>query len=149
MLYLILLTVVALDQASKLLILNWLQDGDSVPVIPFFNIVLTYNPGVSFSMFSNQHPHVLSAIMILISGGLLCWMTKEKDKWIQVSLALIVGGAIGNVIDRFLYGAVVDFLDVYVSIYHWPAFNVADSAICIGATLIIFRTLFFQKGNKK
>ena len=82
-----------------------------------------------------------------MAGLLIYWIQKEKNRGARLGLALILGGAIGNVIDRIRFGAVVDFLDFYVGEYHWPAFNIADSAICIGVAILLIAS--FKKGEKK
>lgn len=148
MIYLISLAVIILDQLTKNIILHEMTIPKVISVTPFFNLVLAYNTGVSFSMFNTHNPYVLSALALAVCALLAWWMTRETDVWTRVGLALIVGGAIGNVIDRFLYGAVVDFLDFYIGSSHWPAFNVADSAICMGAVLVALRA-FLSKKEKK
>ena len=147
MIYLITLVTILLDQLSKLWAYETLPEHQFVPVFPFFNLFLTYNKGVSFSAFTTDKaygPFVLSCVSCLICAFLIWWLRKEKNKVIRIALAMVLGGAIGNVIDRIRLGAVIDFLDFYYNTYHWPAFNVADSAICCGAFLI-FTQLFFQK----
>ena len=96
-------------------------------------------------------PWILSLFALFICTCLVIWMRHEKDKWSRIGFALILGGAIGNVIDRLRFGGVVDFLDFYIGDYHWPAFNIADSAICIGVFLILIRAFFIKKelGEKK
>lgn len=151
MIYLISLCVILLDQLSKYLVLDFMTPPRVVEILPFFNLVLAYNNGVSFSMLAlntTHGPYALATLALVICAALVWWMRSEKDQWTRIGLALIIGGAIGNVIDRFLYGAVVDFLDFYAFGYHWPAFNVADSAICIGAFLIILRLFRAKKGEK-
>lgn len=147
MIYLISLAVIVLDQLSKLMILDIMSTPKIIPITPFFNIILTYNTGVSFSLFSGAAagPYVLSALALVVCGALIWWMHTEKESLTRVGLAMIIGGAIGNVIDRFLYGGVVDFLDFYALGWHWPAFNVADSAICIGAVLILYQAMKKEK----
>ncbi len=143
------LVAVVLDQTSKMLIFSFL--ANSRPVIeltPFFNLVMAWNTGVSFSMFDNlggAGVYVLSAFSLIVVGFLIYWLKDEKSLLIQISLGMIIGGAIGNVIDRVRMGAVFDFLDIHVLGYHWPAFNLADSFICIGAVLVIGNGLFFNK----
>lgn len=143
--------VVVLDQLSKYVIMNIVL-GDLVGInyTNFFNLVKAWNKGVSFSMFDNNNPYgpyILAAVSIAIVVFLLFWLKKETQKPLQIAIGFIIGGAIGNVIDRFRFGAVFDFLDVFYNNYHWPAFNVADSFICIGAAIIIIHSLFFE--NKK
>lgn len=137
---------VALDQLSKTWILESVMNPPRViEVTPFFNIVLAWNRGVSFGMF-NDHgdygPLVLTGLAIVIVIALSVWLWRATTMFSVVALGLVIGGAIGNVVDRLIHGAVVDFLDFHVSGYHWPAFNVADSAICVGAAILILESLF-------
>lgn len=140
--------VLAADQASKQATLAFF-DGKpklSVELTSFFNYVLAWNKGVSFSMFHSDGPltpWILIAVSLAICAVVFRWMKAEKDPFIRLSFGLILGGAIGNVVDRAHYGAVIDFLDFYWGRYHWPAFNVADSAICTGAGFILIKSLFF------
>ena len=119
-----------------------------LPITPFFNIVLTWNSGISFGIFSNQGSFsviILSTLATLIVFFLAVWLMKAVNKKLIIGLICIIGGAIGNIIDRVYHGAVIDFLDFHIKSYHWPAFNVADSCIFIGATLIILDSLFPDK----
>lgn len=138
--------VIAADQLSKYWVLNHLLEQSIILVYtPFFNVVRAWNTGVSFSMFNNYGnlgALLLSAIALAIVVFLLFWLRGEKDRWGQVALGFIIGGAIGNVIDRVRLGAVFDFLDFHWGENHWPAFNLADSFICIGATILILQSLF-------
>ena len=112
---------------------------------PFFNLVLAWNPGVSFGMFNSGSPLAvwgLAAVALLIVVALLVWLTRVGHWLGAAAIGLIVGGAVGNVIDRLRFGAVADFLDFHVSGYHWPAFNVADSAITIGVLFLLYDALF-------
>ena len=148
--YCVIFIVILLDQLTKLLVLKHFSDGSFITVNSFFNLILAYNPGVSFSLFSNNGPYnsvILTTLALVICLFLLRWMYQETNPTLRFGIALVVGGAIGNVIDRLAYGAVVDFLDFHAHGYHWPAFNVADSAICIGATLILYKSFFNQKGK--
>ncbi len=152
MIYLLSLGVILADQITKMLIEAALIPQEIVPVFPGFNLFLTYNKGVSFSFLSSDYtwmPWALSALALTICLFIVQWMRVEKSRLILTGLALILGGAIGNVIDRIRFGAVVDFLDVYVGSYHWPAFNVADSAICIGVGLILLDYLKKGKTHEK
>ena len=144
--------VIVFDQISKYYVLHhflgfnsYIQFGD------YFNVVRAWNTGVSFSMFNNYGnigAYILSAVAIAVVIALFVWLRTEKSKLVQVALGMIMGGAIGNVIDRLRLGAVFDFLDVHIGEHHWPAFNVADSFICIGAGLIILSAII-MKFNKK
>lgn len=116
-----------------------------LPVLPFFNLVTVWNQGVSFGMFSggaSQTVWMLSAIAFAVSTGLMIWLWRAENRWIAAALGCIIGGALGNVADRLRFGAVADFLDVFAGQWHWPAFNLADSAIFIGAALLMFDALF-------
>lgn len=145
--------VIISDQISKYAILNFLlQERMGIKVCEFFNIVRAWNTGVSFSMFNNYGYTgviILSSAAIGVVLMLLYWLISEKDKTIQLALGLIMGGAIGNVIDRLHKGAVFDFLDFHINEIHWPAFNIADSCICIGAGIIIFQTVLTQVNKSK
>ena len=138
---LIAILVIAFDQLTKWIALSGLGlEGNPIEVTSFFNLVLVWNRGVSFGMFNDAGaagPWILSGLAIAVVLGLLYWL-RQVEGWLTVTaLGLVIGGAIGNVIDRFRFGAVVDFLDVHVAGYHWPAFNIADAAICIGAGLLL------------
>jgi signal peptidase II len=135
---------VALDQVSKRLVLSSFQPGEVRPVIDgLFNLTLTFNRGAAFGLWSGLPSGWREAILgltILMALAVVAFlMTRShyQSLWAQTSLAAILGGAIGNIIDRVKFGAVVDFLDFYLGSYHWPAFNVADSAICVGVALLI------------
>jgi len=134
------------DQTSKWWIVDVvMQPPKFIPVTDFFNLVLAYNRGVSFGMLNMQSeigPWILAAVSLAITFGLLVWMWRANKKLTVVALSLIIGGAVGNVIDRLIYGAVVDFLDFHLAGYHWPAFNFADTAITCGAVAIICDSFF-------
>lgn len=152
MLYLIALAVLMADQITKLMILSTLTPGAYLPVMPGVNLVLTYNKGISFSLLDNlgsMGPWILTAAALIICAGIVWYMHREKNTWVQVGFALILGGALGNMIDRMRFGGVVDFIDVYYRAWHWPAFNVADTAICLGAAWVVATGLFSQKKNEK
>ena len=141
--------VVILDQMTKLLILKNLPLYHSITVIPgFFNITHIHNPGGAFGFLAHQPSSVRNFLFILLSSFAVCFIfyfyknTNRTHPLLASGFALILGGAIGNLIDRIRFGEVVDFLDVYVRNYHWPAFNVADSAITVGVTIFIFHLLF-------
>jgi len=151
MIYWIPLLIIGCDQLTKSLVISVLEQHQGVPVCPFFNLFLTYNRGVSFSFLTSSNPYmplILSVFAVGFCIGLWYWFRRENDRFIKLALTLIVGGALGNVIDRIRFGAVVDFLDFYIGDYHWPAFNVADSAICIGVILILLQS-FLKKEKKK
>lgn len=150
MLYIVILIVILLDQLTKLLILQNFLDGSVLPVTSFFNLLLAYNTGVSFSLFAGIGQHksfILTTLALFICLFLVRWMRRETNPTLRFGIALVIGGAIGNIIDRIAYGAVIDFLDFHLNGYHWPSFNVADCAICIGAALILYKSFFNQKGK--
>ncbi len=121
-----------------------MQPPRVIPVLPFFNLVLVWNRGVSFGMFGDGSagPWLLVLLAVGIVAALLWWLRKAEGLLSVASLGLIIGGAVGNVIDRLVHGAVVDFLDFHAAGWHWPAFNVADSAITVGVVLLLAESLF-------
>ena len=136
------LIIIFLDQVTKILADSYLIYKQPVAVIPMFNLTLVYNPGAAFSFLSDAggwQRWFFITLSSIISIVLFFWLQKLKpDQKLQItSIALILGGAIGNLIDRSIYGHVIDFLDIYFQHHHWPAFYIADSAITIGAILLI------------
>ncbi len=138
------LLVLALDQGTKALIQARLLPGDQAPVIPgLFSLTLTFNPGVAFGLFAGLPEGVrlvvLSITTLLAVVAVLAFLFGEYGQTMagRVGLGLILGGAVGNIVDRVRLGHVVDFLLVYYREWHWPAFNVADSAICIGVGVLL------------
>ncbi|MBI2707769.1 MAG: signal peptidase II [Proteobacteria bacterium] len=148
---LIVLVVVAVDQMSKAWILYDIMNPPSIlPLFPFLDIVLTWNPGVGFGLFKAHSLWGSAALVFLamsISIALGVWLWRTKDKVLLLSLSMIIGGAIGNTIDRLRFGAVLDFIYVHVYIfgYHFPAFNIADSAITVGAALLLLESYVRNK----
>ena len=141
--------LVVLDQLSKLAVLQWLAPGRVVEVTPFFNFVLVYNPGAAFSLLA-QAPGWQRGLFIAIALVASAWIVfllrrHWRETLFSFALALILGGAVGNLIDRVVYGAVVDFLDFHAAGWHWPAFNVADSAISVGAVLLVWDGFFGRR----
>lgn len=135
------LTIV-LDQITKLAVLAKLTPyQDVVAVTPFFNLVHVHNTGAAFSLFADQGgwQKVFFLSVALIAAAVIFWLLRKPGgrTVYYIALTLILGGALGNVIDRLAYGHVIDFLDFYAGTWHWPAFNVADSAITVGAALLI------------
>ncbi len=134
--------VIVLDQASKIFMLDWIFNPPrQVEVLSFFNLTPVWNRGVSFGLLQADSllaRYILIIMAGLIVAGLLVWLYRSGSLILQIALGLIIGGALGNLIDRVRFGAVVDFLDFHANMYHWPAFNLADSAITIGVGLIIF-----------
>jgi signal peptidase II len=134
--------VAAIDQATKDMVLEQLVRGDRIEVTPFFDLVLAFNPGAAFSFLaehSGWQRWFFTVLSTLISAWLLAMIWQHRhERLLPFSLTLIIGGAIGNVIDRIHHGAVVDFLSFHAGQYSWPAFNVADSAITLGVVLMLF-----------
>jgi signal peptidase II len=135
------LLVLALDQASKLWVLDLMAPPRVIEVTSFANLVLVWNRGISFGLLGEggmTQAWLLAAFGTIVAGGLLIWLQRAAlPRLPSLGVGLIVGGALGNVIDRMRFGAVVDFLDLHAGGWHWPAFNVADSAITIGVAALI------------
>ncbi len=143
---------IIIDQASKFWILDVFEKSSlAITVTPFFNIVQTWNRGISFGLFNddgNFNALLLSLLALTIVAYLLRWLWGTETRWMGLALGMIIGGALGNVIDRAVHRAVLDFLDVHVDGYHWPAFNGADSFIAVGAMLLIFDYLFARGDDR-
>ena len=154
--FLIAVAVFALDRYTKWLIAHRLTMHDSITVIPgFFRIIHTENPGAAFGILADSPSHwkvalliAFSVIALLIVSALL-WKNSHTLTTTGVGLALILGGAVGNLWDRLVSGHVVDFLLFYIGRYQWPAFNVADSAIVVGAGLLVFEILFTKSPSQQ
>jgi signal peptidase II len=158
------LLVIALDMITKGVLLHLITGGipvaggafDLIPfpymmtrVTDFFNIVFTWNPGTSFSLFQGLGES-MPLVLIFLTGviiGFLCWQlfARKNERFERIALALIIGGALGNLIDRIRFGAVIDFLDFHAMGWHWPAFNVADIAICVGVAVYVIGWVFRKK----
>lgn len=139
--------VVVADQATKFLAEWYLQPLQPVPLLPSFNLMLTYNRGAAFSFLGDaggwqRYFFIIVTIAVLIFLLRWLWRLPRGQGRVAAGLALLIGGAVGNFIDRVATGHVVDFLDLYHGTWHWPAFNLADSAITLGVTLLILDTLF-------
>lgn len=151
--FLIALVVIGVDQASKAWILYDVMNPPSIlPIFPFLDIVLTWNKGVGFGFLkANSTWGILGLVVtaIGISTVLGIWLWRTSEKLLLISLSMIIGGAIGNIIDRLRFGAVVDFIYVHVYIfgYHFPAFNVADSAITVGVCLLLIESYVRKKSD--
>ena len=142
----------AADLVSKFFIDTKFVVDEYVAVNDYFNLVKVWNTGVSFSMFNSYGDlgsYILIGMALAVCCGLLCWMYHETDRIRIVCLGLIIGGALGNVLDRMRYGAVMDFLDFHFATYHWPAFNLADTFICVGAAVLILLEIRDNRRKKK
>lgn len=145
------------DQLSKAWVLGRFPDAqlsacsgapERFPVTGFFNLVLTCNRGMSFGLFNNDatlNAAIFTVIAAVIVGGLLVWLRRAEEPLIGIAIGLVIGGAIGNVVDRLWRGAVVDFLDFHLGDWHWFAFNLADAAICIGVGLMVIDSLLGRR----
>lgn len=133
-----------------------LNQGERMPfarekILPFFDLVMVWNKGVSFGMF-NSHPSgpiILTIVALVIVAFFAVWMVRTPSGLVRLGIAMIMGGALGNVLDRLRFGAVADFLDFYVTTgrwgeLHWPAFNIGDSTICLGIAMLLIHSLFFD-----
>jgi signal peptidase II len=139
----------AADQGSKLFMLYGagffdMPPGAAVPILPFFNLMMVWNPGISYGLFpanSRVGTDILVAVSILVVALLIYWLWRSTSQWLTAGFGLIVGGALGNVIDRVVYGRVADFFHFYGFGYDWYIFNIADVAITFGAIAIIYDVL--------
>ncbi len=146
--------VILLDQYSKYWVTHQLQLHESYDLMPFLRLFLDHNQGAAFSMLA-QYPRLalyfFSSFSALVVMGLLFWLftLQSSSRWVSVSIALILGGAVGNLIDRIQFGYVIDFIDVYVNQWHWPIFNIADSAVCVGAFMLVIDVIWLSKDRVK
>ncbi|MCI5163794.1 MAG: signal peptidase II [Candidatus Electrothrix sp. AX5] len=153
--FIIMALVVVGDQLSKLWILENFALYDSTAIIPgFFNLTFLRNSGAAFGMLSDmpllwrQIFFISIAVVALVALIVMQRKMGRENIWYTLALSFIGGGAVGNVIDRVLYGSVVDFLDVYIGKYHWPAFNVADSGITVGVTIFLLLQVFEKEAKQ-
>jgi signal peptidase II len=156
--------VIAFDQASKWWVVEQVMRPfgvdqtpfftyDRIIVTPFFDLVMAWNRGISFGLANNHDsdwaPLVLSGLALVIVAAMLVWLRRAGTLVSRLAVGGIIGGALGNVIDRLRFGAVADFLDLHVAGYHWPAFNLADSAITVGAVVLVVDSLFAGRDSTK
>ncbi len=144
--------VIVVDQVSKIIVLSALGPFQGVSVTPFLNLVVVLNTGISFGLFASEGElarYLLVALALIVSIILMRWLASSTNRFVCVALGMIIGGAFGNVIDRLVHKAVVDFLDFHLYGWHWPAFNVADSAITIGVALFVLASLLERYGRSK
>ncbi len=148
------LIALTLDQWSKIVVDKSMGLYESIVISPFFNLTYVRNSGAAFSFLSDAggwQRWFFAAMALIISGILVVWLyrLKKHETLLAVALALVLGGAIGNLIDRLAYGYVIDFLDVYYKNWHWPAFNVADMAISLGVFLMLLESFGVGQKTKK
>ena len=147
--------ILAVDQISKYLLIGVMQENRFQPIeiTPFFNLVMVWNRGVSFGLFASDLEAMLWVLTVLAIGvsiGLLIWLYRAANRWLAIGLGLVIGGAIGNAVDRVVYGAVADFFDFHLAgVGHWPAFNIADSAIVVGVGFLLIDSLFADARSHK
>jgi len=144
--------VVLLDQLTKFLATHFLQLYHSLALLPGLNLTLTHNTGAAFSLLSRAggwQRWLFILLTFTVSVAIVVWLRNltQNRRWMACSLALILGGALGNLCDRVVWGYVIDFIDVYYQHLHWPAFNIADSAITIGAVMLIIDTFCFSEAK--
>jgi signal peptidase II len=155
--FLVIAIILFFDLLSKNLIFSYLQNiainnNDTTPsieLLPFLNIVYVVNNGISFGMLStiNNANVILSLLQGFVTFIILVFLLRSRDNYNNYSYSIIIGGALGNVIDRIFRGGVADFIDFHYNNYHWPAFNIADSAIFIGVVMILFKELIMKKND--
>lgn len=142
--------VLALDQLAKLWVLGVFRAASSnvIVVLPVFNLVMTWNTGVSFGMFNSGSAggtFIFAALAAVIVAVLVWWLARARGAGLQAAIGMVIGGALGNIADRLVRGAVVDFLDFHLGAWHWFVFNLADAAICLGVLFIAYDGLFGEK----
>jgi len=150
------LVVIILDQVSKLIVAGSIKHYESIPVIEgFLNLVHVRNRGMAFGLMNRPDAQITFYILIAVTIAavilLFFWFNslKGRDRKLILGISLIVGGAIGNLIDRVRFKEVIDFLDFFIGKYHWPAFNLADSSITVGALWVVINIFFFSSSNDK
>ena len=146
------LFAILLDQGTKLAIDSSMKLYQSIPVLPFFKLTYVHNTGAAFSFLSEAggwQRWFFAGLALAISCVIAVWLArlKQHETLLAVALSLVLGGAIGNLIDRLAYGYVIDFLDVYYQTWHWPAFNIADSAITLGVILMLLESFGWVKSK--
>jgi signal peptidase II len=142
--------VVILDQATKWMASNWLELYVQYTLLSWFKLTLVYNTGAAFSLLSDAagwQRWLFTVLTMIVSILIVVWLRRlhAGEHWLAAGLALILGGAIGNLIDRIAYGHVIDFIQWHYNQYYWPTFNIADAAISVGAAVLVLHGLFFQK----
>ncbi len=142
-----------LDQATKFYMISDIMNPPQlIQVTSFFNFTLAWNTGVSFSLFDSYGDvgtYVLLVVSGIISFVFFVWLWRSKNHWLSAGIGMVIGGALGNIIDRIRYGAVMDFIDFHYELYHWPAFNLADTFICVGVVFIFIESFLESKWEQK
>lgn len=148
------LVVLVVDLGSKQWVMSHFQLGESLPLIPFFNLTYAHNSGAAFSFLADKdgwQRWFFAVIALAITAALLVMMYRSSasQKLNNIAYAMIIGGAVGNLTDRLVHGYVIDFVDFYINDWHYPIFNIADAGICIGALLIVLEGFFVSSEKKK
>jgi signal peptidase II len=148
------IAVLVFDQLTKFLAADYLMQHGEIHLMPLLNLVLVHNTGAAFGFLSSAGgwQNIFFIIVAVAACVFILWMSwrlEGKDKLLAIALMLVLGGAVGNLVDRLIHGYVIDFIDVYYDTWHWPAFNVADSAITIGAALLLLDALNWPPGIKR
>ena len=146
-LIIIFFSIILFDQLTKILVIKNFQLYESVSIFPLFNLTFVVNYGFAFGFLNNSSLNQIIVICVIFSiiAYFLYLLFKTQDQFFRFSLILVLSGAVGNFIDRVIHGFVIDFIDIYLGSYHWPAFNIADSSITLGFILIMFNILFLNK----
>nr|WP_304986116.1 signal peptidase II [Coxiella-like endosymbiont] len=145
--------IIAVDQWTKYLIVHHLAFGRPIKIFLWLNLALNYNIGAAFSFLGTEEGgwqiYLFALISLIVSVFLIIWLSRiqRSDKWKAVGLSLVVGGALGNFIDRVRLGYVIDFIDFHIKDWHYATFNIADSAICVGVFLLIIATIFERRSS--
>ncbi len=145
-------TIVLADRIVKWWAIGALaEEPFGVEVLPFFNLVLVWTRGISFGIFGGGAlpPWLLGVIALAVTLALVIWLRRAETRLLAATIGLVIGGAVGNVIDRFRFGAVADFLDLHWGDYHWPAFNLADAAITVGVVILLLDALLIGHERHK
>lgn len=152
------LVIRPLHGGNPMAFLDWIAQAPeklpyaSLELLPFYNTVMVWNYGMSFGVFNDGQGSmamVLTIVPCLIAFAFFVWMIFTESRVVAIALALVVGGAIGNVIDRVRFGAVIDFMDFHIGDLHWPAFNVADMCVVIGIFILLMHSFFFEKSTSE
>ncbi|NDF11878.1 MAG: signal peptidase II [Proteobacteria bacterium] len=145
--------IFALDQGHKWYMISVLDIADKSPILllPFFSLVMVWNPGISFGMFGglDYSHYIFTGLAVAISGFLVFWLRSVTQTVSATAIGFIIGGALGNAVDRLRFGAVADFLDFHVGMHHWPAFNIADASIFTGAVILCIHSIWFTEEERK
>jgi len=146
-LIIIFFSIILFDQLTKILVIKHFQLYESMSIFPLFNLTFVVNYGFAFGFLNNSSLNQIIVICVIFSiiAYFLYLLLKTQDQFFRFSLILVLSGAVGNFIDRVIHGFVIDFIDIYLGSYHWPAFNIADSSITLGFILIMFNILFLNK----